>query len=258
MTSSFRPISFAGLLTLTIALTSPSRVEAFGGPPGGPFGNGSYFPNEGTFSAVVRGENLAGTLQFSTTSNAGPVNSTTANGSTSTSGTGGVGSTGVSTIYYNGDTYLGNSQGSINPEASTMSINFQAGAEGQGQQSFEIESPVTIPKEVIVLNPITGVSTIETVNETTIRPVREVLYFDSLYFNGSAECETSNAFPNQKIEGTGEAEFQHLVFGGDSPFLDAVSMPITVTGVRISDTSSAFATRSVRPPSVTRVSVFVP
>jgi len=258
MTSSFRPISLAGLLTLTIALTSPSRVEAFGGPPGGPFGNGSYFPNEGTFSAVVRGENLAGTLQFSTTSDAGPVNSTTANGSTSTSGTGGVGSTGVSTIYFNGYTYFGNSQGSINPEPSDMSVNFQADVEGQGQQTFEVEAPVTTVEESIVLNPETGESTTFSVNKTEIRPFRKILYYDSLYLNGYAECETSNAFPNQKFEGKGQAEVQGLRFDGYTPFINYAVIPISVTGVRISDTASAFATQSVRPPSYNEYNIYVP
>ena len=89
-------------LAVGLVLCTSSEVRAFGGPPGGPFSNGSYFPNDGTFSAVVRGENLTGTLQFSTTSGAGPE---------AVGGTGGIGSTGVATIYFDGDTYQGNSQG---------------------------------------------------------------------------------------------------------------------------------------------------
>jgi hypothetical protein len=76
--------------------------------------------------------------------------------------------------------------------------------------------------------------------------------------NGVAECKTSNAFPNQKFSGSGEAEFQQLEFAGNTPFLDSVRLPITVTGVRLSNTASAFATAEVRPPSQNEFSVLVP
>jgi hypothetical protein len=221
------------LLASTIAagflLTTSTEVLAFGGPPGGPFSNGSYFPNDGTFSAVVRGENLTGTLQFSTTS------------------VGGAGSTGVSNIYYDGDSYQGNSQGAFNPQASTMTVSFQADAQGQGEQSIQVSKQVT--------NTTTENGT-TTTSISTI-PYREISYFDAFYLNGEANCKTSNSFPNQKFEGNGNAEFQQLVFTGNTPFLDAVVIPITVTGVRLSNTGAIFNTSDVRPPSVTESSVLV-
>lgn len=237
------------LLPTTLAIgflfSSATEAPAFGGPPGGPFGPGSYFPNDGTFSAVVRGENLTGTLQFSTTQGAGPTPSSVSqsgNTTITTSGLGGVGSTGVATIYFDGDTYMGNSQGALNGQASTMTVNFQAGVQGQGQGNITVSQTTT--------NAITG-------NTTTI-PVRTVNYFDSFYLNGFANCKTSNAFPNQKFEGSGEAEFQQLVFTGNTPFLDAVTLPISITGVRLSDTATSFNVSNVRAPSVTEFSVLVP
>lgn len=224
-------------LVLGFVLSSSSEAPAFGGPPGGPFSNGSYFPNDGTFSAVVRGENLTGTLQFSTSSS--------------------VSSTGVASIYYDGDSYLGNSQGASNPVDSTMTVNFQADAEGQGQQTIQVESPVTTQVTTQVINPITGVVTPVQTQQTEFQVTREILYFDSLYLNGAAECKTSNSFPNQKFEGAGEAELQYYVFSGNTPVLDAVRIPLSVTGVRLSNTSSTFATAEVRPPSVNEFSVLV-
>ena len=217
---------------LGISLAIPSQVRAFGGPPGGPFSNGSYFSNEGTFSAVVRGENLTGTLQFSTSSS--------------------VSSTGVASIYYDGDSYLGNSQGASNPVDSTMTVNFQADAEGQGQRTIRVQTPVTTFGTSTTNGTVTNTST------TTFQTTREILYFDSLYLNGVAECKTSNSFPNQKFEGAGEAELQYYVFSGNTPVLDAVRIPLSVTGVRLSNTSSTFATSEVRPPSVNEFSVLVP
>ena len=219
-------------LVLGLIISTSSETLAFGGPPGGPFSNGSYFPNDGTFSAVVRGENLTGTLQFSTSGN--------------------VSSTGVASIFYDGDSYIGNSQGATNPVDSTMTINFQADAEGQGQQTIQVQTPVTTFGTSTTNGTVTNTST------TTFQTTREILYFDSLLLNGAAECKTSNAFPNQKFEGTGEAEFQQLVFTGDTPFLDAVSLPISVTGVRLSNTAASFIASDVRGPSVNEFSVLVP
>jgi len=235
-TITLAPLLIASLVAV-FQFTSAPEARAFGGAPGGPFSNGSYFPNDGTFSAVVRGENLSGTVQFSTTSGSGDT---------------GAGSTGVSTIYYDGDTYLGNSQGSYNSQASTMEVNFQADVEGQGQNSISVQTPVTTFGTSTSNGVVTNTST------TTFQTTEQILYFDSLYLNGYAECKASNAFPNQKFSGSGEAQFQQLNFFGATPFLDAVSIPISVSGVRLSNTSSTFATADVRPPSVNEFSVLVP
>lgn len=226
-----------GSLAAILQLTSVTEARAFGGAPGGPFSNGSYFPNDGTFSAVVRGENLSGTVQFSTSSASA--------------------STGVSTIYYDGDSYLGNSQGSYNPQSSTMSVNFQADVEGQGQNSIIVQKPVTTTETTNVINPLTGLVTPFQTFQTEFVPYREYLFFDSLYLNGYADCKTSNAFPNQKFSGSGAAEFQQLVFVGNTPFIDAVSLPISVSGVRLSNTATTFATAEVRPPSQNEFSILI-
>jgi hypothetical protein len=235
-TSTLAPLLIGSLVAM-LQFTLAPEACAFGGAPGGPFSNGSYFPNDGTFSAVVRGENLSGTVQFSTTSGSGEK---------------GAGSTGISTIYYDGDTYLGNSQGSYNSQASTMEVNFQADVQGQGQNSISVQTPVTTFGTSTSNGVVTNTST------TTFQTTKQIIYFDSLYLNGYAECKASNAFPNQKFSGSGEAEFQQLNFSGTTPFLDAVSIPISVSGVRLSNTSSTFSTAEVRPPSVNEFSVLVP
>jgi hypothetical protein len=217
------------------------EASAFGGPPGGPFSNGSYFPNDGTFSAVVRGENLTGTLQFSTTAGAGSafqiVTEDPITGEPKLLDTkAGRGSTGVATIYYNGDTYIGNSQGSLNPQASTMTVMFQADSRQQGQSS----------KDIKIADVTAG-----------IRDEMIINYFDSLYISGAANCKTSNALPNQKFQGDGEAEIQFINFDGVTPFVAAESFPFSVTGVRLSNTSSSFYTDKVQAPSVSRVSTLV-
>ena len=229
------------VIGLGILLSNSDEALAFGGPPGGPFSNGSYFSNNGTFSAVVRGENLTGTLQFSTTDGAGAplqfevVDPQTGLPTLQDTNTG-RGSSGVATIYYDGDSFSGNSQGSLNSEASTMTVMFQADMVQQGQQS-----------DVIVT---------EVINGNTNQ--REINYFDGVYLSGAANCRTSNAFPNQKFEGDGEAEMQNLQFpGGSTPIVNAISLPIFVTGIRLSNNASNFFTSDVQAPSVNQINTTI-
>ncbi len=247
-------------IALGVLFSFSPEASGFGGAPGGPFDNGSYFPNDGTFSAVIRGENLSGVLQFSTTAGSGPVpeagQETTGSfqpyDSESTA-IGGLGSTGVATIYYDGDTYLGNSQGAYNPTVSTMAVTFQADLPGQGEQDVRVLTPVTVDiPNVITEN---GTTTTITTQETTFQATRRYLYLDSVYLNGFANCRTMNAFPTQKFAGKGEAELQFLDFSSGEPVMVAQSFPLSVTGVRLSNAASAFATRAVSAPSVNSLSV---
>jgi len=253
-TATFAPLIIGSLLVM-LQFTPAPEACAFGGSPGGPFSNGSYFPNDGTFSAVVRGENLSGTVQFSTSSGAGTSAVAGAGGAT-----GGSGSTGIATIYYNGDTYFGNAQGIYNPQASTMAVTFQADAQGQGEQEFEVSTIVDLGDLITsttTVNPDGTVVTEETVTpQREITPEKSIIYFDSFYLNGFANCKTSNSFPNQKFTGNGEAEFQYLITNlGDAPFREDVTIPVSVSGVRLSNTSSNFNTSEIRPPSVNEVSI---
>lgn len=138
-----------------------------------------------------------------------------------------------------------------------MTVNFQADIEGQGQNTIEVQTPVTTQVTTLVQDPITGVVTPVQTEQTEFQVTREILYFDALYLNGAANCKTANAFPNQKFEGDGEAEFQQLAFTGDTPFLDAITMPISVSGVRLSNTATSFNVSNVRPPSVNEFSVLI-
>ncbi len=193
-----------------------ASVYGFGGAPGGPFSNGQYFPNDGTYTAVVRGQNLVGTVNFSTST------------------TGGNGSAGVSTIYFDGNTYTGNSQGSYNAQGSTMVVNFQGASQAQGEGTF-------------------------TSTNSTSGLVVTGSYFDSLSLNGEAQCRVKNAFPNQIFKGNGQAVFQNLDFSGQLPRLSkSLPIPVSVSGVRVADTASQFTPADVRPPSVSQYTETTP
>jgi hypothetical protein len=96
---------------------------------GNPFGNGTFFNTSGTFSAVVRGQNLSGTILFSTGANTNTSSGSTA-GLNSITNTGfgiqGV-SPGSSVIVYEGNTYQGNAAGLWNPSSGDVSGQFWGG-----------------------------------------------------------------------------------------------------------------------------------
>ena len=210
MKSSSRTIlsRFALLATIAASPLLMTDAQAFGGKPGGPFSNGTYFPNDGTFSAVLRATDLVGTLQFSTSSSSV--------------------SSGTAVVYNEGTHYYGNSSGAFNPSSKEITVQFQASSEGQGQQTYAF-SDIT-----------TGKST-------------NYSYFDSSFCTGQATCKTKNDFPNQKFSGTGTTDFKNLVAdeSADAPYISATTFKdVTITGVRLSNTATEFASVEVRPPSV--------
>jgi len=164
---------------------------------------------------------------------------------------------GVATIYNDGDTYIGNSSGSFDPSSNNIDVTFQASIPGQGQKTISVQTPVTTQVTTLVTTGNGTVTPVQT-QQTEFMTTREILYYDSLYCNGSANCKTSNDLPNQKFSGFGQAEFQTLIFTGNTPFLDSVTKDISVSGVRLSNSAAQFATADIIPPSVNEFSVLVP
>jgi hypothetical protein len=188
----------------------------------------------------------------------------TTQSTTTSSGLGGVGSTGVATMYYIGGegenniagTYTGNSQGSYNGKDSSLTVTFQADMPGQGEQTIEVQTPVTVDvPNVITQN---GTTTVITTQETEFVPTKKIIYFDSFYLSGSAECKTSNSFPNQKFQGDGTALIKYINFPaitGASPVFETESLKIDVTGVRLSNTAASFNQDTVTPPSFNQFTI---
>ena len=225
MKSSSRTILFRLALLATLA-ASPllmTDAQAFGGKPGGPFSNGTYFPNDGTFSAVLRSDDLVGTLQFSTSSSSV--------------------SSGTAVVYDEGTQYIGNSSGVLNPSSNEITVHFQASLVGQGQQTQTYSEIITET---------------DALNDTKTTRSSTYQYFDSSFCTGQATCKTKNDFPNQKFSGTGRTDFKKLVSDGNanSPFVSATTYKdVTVTGVRLSNAATAFSSVDVRPPSVSVTSI---
>jgi hypothetical protein len=110
------PLIGTAVLTATLSLT-PALHAGASNKSGNPFGNGTFFNTSGTFSAVVRGENLSGTILFSTGVNTNGSSGSSGGGQNITNSGFGISgnSPGSSVIVYEGYTYQGNAAGMWNP-----------------------------------------------------------------------------------------------------------------------------------------------
>jgi hypothetical protein len=246
---------------------------------GNPYGNGTFFQTTGTFSAVVRGQNLSGTMLFSTGVN-------TNGGTTNNAG-------GSTVIVYGGYTYQGNTWGMWDPSSGSVSGVFQGGQMLSGTNSTSVYPEIYNSTNTNVYTDPSGNTytnqyfpyPINVVSNVVIPPTSQTLtnggivfvpgtnylitntlyvepygsnnYQDSLYLNGSFNGQMQNQYPNQTFTAQGEITQQQLYpqqvtdgvgtnAEGTTPVQLAapVNINITVQGVRISDTYANFNTIS--------------
>lgn len=284
------PRNFVLSLSLLIGLLacSPKSHAGASNKNGNPFGNGTFFQTTGTFSAVVRGQNLSGTMLFSS-----GVNTNSTNNS----------SGGTTTISYLGSDisragiYIGNAAGFWDPSSGSISGQLWGGlslsrtnaaviypemynntnnTNWGGGVSFpylvQTESNVVIPPQ-IVLNPVTGAATVVpgtnfvVTNNIYVMPVGNNSFNDTAYMSGNFSGQTANNYPNQTFTAQGMLVQQQLArqqqgpvtnadgtvstnYGGTVPVEMAADLqiPITVQGIRVSDNYSSFNTISNSVP----------
>jgi len=252
--SSSRVFSIA-LATLIATIFATDLHAGASNKNGNPFGNGTFFSNTATFSAVVRGENLSGTVYFST------------GVSTNTFDAGSQGST---VIVYEGNTYFGNASGMWNPSSSVISGQIWGGQTLSGTNSttvypeiYNTNFPYAIKttNSVLVTNTsiIGGITNINTVpvtvtNTVYVEPVGLNSYNDSIYMNGSFFGNVQNSYPNQTFNASGtllQTELIPQVAGssatnseGTTPveLASPITIDVSVQGVRISDEVTQYNT----------------
>ena len=236
-------------------LTSPVAL-AFGQNSGDPFGNGTFFPTEGTFQTTIRGKNLSGVATFSTGI---PSSGTTVTGTT----------TGAFSVSYQGTIYTGNVDGSIDPAGGTIAATMEGSIPrgGSGTATETISSTygvtgtqvntITNPSS-FVIDPITGAVTVipggQSVVSTPINgwidTIATSTYQDTAYVSGSFTAKLKNSFPNQIFKGKGSMTFTAINFDLLPPELVSTEVGIGVTGVRISDTVQGYTPQTVQAPSI--------
>jgi len=244
---------FSALLaTLTASIFASDLHAGASNKNGNPFGNGSFFSNNGTFSAVVRGENLSGTIYFSTGADSNAASTTSSGGS--------------SEIVYQGYTYTGNSEGAWNPNSSSISGQLNGGQLLSGTNSSTALSPgeriITNVSQTTYTNtyvdPVTGatstvVASVDRTNTTVVAEVGTTKFNDALYMNGNFMGNVHNSYPNQTFSAYGNVVQKQINTKAADGIatLDSVTVPIAVSGIRISDEITSFATVSNSVPYIT-------
>lgn len=254
-----KPLFIAAALVILPVLTSPLAL-ALGGGNGSPFSNGTFFPNEGTFQTTVRGLNLSGIATFST----GTSNSTSS-------------SSGTFTVAYQGLSYTGNVDASIDAAASTIAATMEASVTGTGSGTLTTNSTETLDStygvvgtqtdvidlpSTVATNSITGNITVVPGGQTNV--TSNILgwqdtiytydtttkYQDTYYVSGSFTAKLQNSYPNQIFKGKGNMTFTSINFTLSPPELASATVDISVKGVRISDTVQSYADQTVQAPGV--------
>ncbi|MCX6960645.1 MAG: hypothetical protein NTW91_10295 [Verrucomicrobia bacterium] len=243
---------------------------------GNPFGNGTFFQTTGTFSAVVRGENLSGTMLFSTGVSTNAV-------STNSSGTTTISYLGSSDGSTRAGIYLGNAVGMWDPSSGAISGQIWGGQMLSGTNSTTVwpeiynnsnnplspssplnpnydptapSFPVAINTESNVVIPpvadtnggfVPGTNYVVT-NTIYVMPYGSNSFNDTAYMSGNFSGSTQNKYPNQTFTAQGTLIQQQLypqqadTGEGTTPVqMNAdLQIPITVQGIRVSESYSSF------------------
>lgn len=284
------PRNFVLSCFLLIALLawSPKTHAGASNKNGNPFGNGTFFQTTGTFSAVVRGPNLSGTMVFSSGVNANSTNTNSSSGGTTTISY--LGSDGA-----RAGIYIGNAAGFWNPSSGSITGQLWGGLTLSGTNSgtvwpqiynnsnnpnwgggvsfpylVQTESNVVVPPAIGGVDPTTGLpimipgTNFVVTNNIYVMPVGSNSFNDTAYMSGNFSGNTANSYPNQTFTAQGTLVQQQLApqvvdtGEGTVPVTMApdLPIPITVQGMRISDNYSSFNTISNSVPySLTTYSI---
>jgi hypothetical protein len=229
---------------------------------GNPYGNGTFFQTTGTFSAVVRGQNLSGTILFSTGVDTNAVSTN---------------SSGSSLIVFQGNTYRGNSDGMWNPSSGTITGQIWGGQSLSGTNTSTIYPEIFNTNYPVAINVVSNVvipPTSQTLTNGGIVFVPGTNYLitntlyveprgtnytqDGVYMNGSFDGNVQNSYPNQTFTAYGTliqqqlAQYSNSQLGTNPPGpgtegcqpvqISSTNISITVQGIRVADTYTSFNT----------------
>jgi len=162
----------AALFATAVFLSGSQLFAGASNKSGNPFGNGSQYGNDGTFSAVIRGADLTGVTQFSTYGGSGSV-TTGLLRNTNVTGTNAANVPGQASIFLQGQSYRAITTAVIDSAANEISAVF---------------SQIT----GIPFNIQNGANVLTITNSGT-----------NVVTGGAFNANLKNSFPNQTFSGTG-------------------------------------------------------
>lgn len=203
----------SALSALTLSLVSASvSLAGASNKNGNPYGNGTFFSSEGTFSGIMRGQNLTGVTQFSTFGS-GSVTTVVNNNIP-----------GITAIYYAGTAYVGSSQSVIDPSS------------GQISSVFALAGPVP---------------TLGSPQQTSTNANNEnSLVNDAFLLHGAFLANLANSYPNQTFSGNGNVTLNDATIGqtnGQGASINANLANYTVGGTNGTATNGSTPITVVNP-----------
>jgi len=288
-TPNFSSLNSLALIAAGLVIFGSAQVQAgASNKNGNPFGNGTFFQTTGTFSAVIRGKNLSGTMLFSSGVGTNGASTNSSGGSCVISYLGSPDGTTAPGVYN------GNAAGMWDPSSGSISGQFWGGYTLSGTNSAtiypEIYNTNAYPVPINVISnqilqttfqdPVTGVTTFYTTNIVVtnviyVEPVGSNVFKNSVFMNGTFDGSVQNKYPNQTFSAQGSISQQQLSppqqgittntdgsLTTNSPGTTPVQMagtltiPATVQGIRISDSYSSFnAVSNAIPYTITTYSI---
>ena len=207
----FSPAITLSVLIAASLLGSAQLQAGASNKSGNPFGNGSFFSDTGTFSAIVRGKNgFLGIVQFSTSpTNSASVISTGTNAATT--GTGST-TTGVASVYAYGEQFTGTAYGTVS--GSTLAATYLA------NYSYSLLLPNSTVTTLTNGQTQTNTAYVaQAVNDTV---------------NGQIDATLYNSYPTQSFSGTGQATTIFTVVNQTN---------FTISGEEVTQTNQVTGTR---------------
>jgi hypothetical protein len=198
----FSPAASLCALLVTSLLASSHLQAGSSNKSGNPYGNGTFFPDSGTFSAIVRGTNgYLGVMQFSTTAAASTNSTTNSTGN------------GVATVYAYGEQFTGTANGVVS--GSSISATYLA------NYAYNL----LLPSNTVTLQ-TNGVT-------TTNQSFSTMSVNDSV--NGQFDATLYNSYPTQSFSGSGQATAIFTVVNQTNFTISAIGFNQTnaVTGTRL-------------------------
>ena len=178
----FSPVLVVASALVFSLIPSPELQAGASNKNGDPYGNGSFFPDSGSYSGIMRGTNgFVGTVEF-----------TTSDTNTSTNGTT---NSGVATVYAAGQQYVGSAYGVQDPSSQTIAVTYY------GNASSEIIALPTVSYTEQTYTDQYGYI------YTYLVPTYGVTNFSvSNSCSGQFSASLQNSYPNQTFSGSGIAD----------------------------------------------------
>ena len=179
----FSPVLVLASALVTSMMVSSELQAGASNKNGSPYGNGSFFPDSGSFSSIVRGSNgFIGTVEFATSTTNTSTNATT--------------NSGIATIYASGQQFVGSAYGAIEPASGTIAVTYFANTAGQ------IVALPTVTYNAEVFTSLSNTA----LTYTVYLPSFGITNFSvSNNVSGQFSATLQNSYPNQTFSGTGEA-----------------------------------------------------